>query len=161
VTKPCGNAARSASAVVRQLVTVSCAFAGRALDLSVMRVADLAVIGILAGGAAVGMLFLLAKRDIARTDWSALSASEAYTQLCFTCHGADGSAPTGIANTLKGKRRYWDVPRLLEYMANPLGYAQSKSGGRLGRQYMPPVPGHVPAETRERLAQFVLDTKMD
>ena len=126
-----------------------------------MRVADLAVIGILAGGAAVGMLFLMAKRDIAGTDWSALPAQEAYTLLCFTCHGADGTAPTGAADTLKGKRRYWDVPRLVEYMANPLGYARSKSGGRLGRRIMPPVPAHVPVETRERLAQYVLDTKMD
>ena len=126
-----------------------------------MRVADLAVIGILAGGAAVGMLFLMAKRDIASTDWSALPAQEAYTLLCFTCHGEDGSAPTGVADTLKGKRRYWDVPRLVEYMANPLGFARSKSGGRLGRRIMPPVPAHVPVETRERLAQFVLDTKMD
>jgi len=127
----------------------------------VMRVADIAVIGILAGGAAVGMLFLMAKRDIAGTNWSALPPSEAYALLCLTCHGADGTAPTGVANTLKGKRRYWDVPRLVEYMANPLGYARMKSGGRLGRQIMPPVPAHVPVDARERLAQFVLDTKMD
>jgi mono/diheme cytochrome c family protein len=126
-----------------------------------MRVADLAVIGILAGGAAVGMLFLMAKRDIADTDWSALPPAEAYAILCLTCHGEDGSAPTGVANTLKGKRRYWDVPRLVEYMANPPGYARMKSGGRLGTKIMPAVPKHVPVDARERLAQFVYETKMD
>ncbi len=126
-----------------------------------MRAADLAVLGILVGGVAVGSLFLLAKRDIARTDWSALPATEAYAQLCSACHGPDGTAPYGLANTLKGKRQYWDVASLVEYMGNPLGYAQAKSGGRLGKRFMNPIPSHVPPETRERLAQYVLTTLMD
>jgi len=126
-----------------------------------MRVADLAVFGILVAGAAVGTLFLITKRGVQQTDWSALPAEEVYRQVCSVCHGLDGMAKSGAANTYKGKRRYWDVPRLVEYMANPSGYAKTKSADRLGRMYMPPIPAHVPIAARERLAQYVLAELMD
>lgn len=126
-----------------------------------MRVADLAVIGILAGGVGVGSLFLLAKSEVQRTDWAAMPVEDAFSTLCAVCHGSDGTAPTGAANTLKGKRQFWDVPRLVEYMGDPAGYARAKSKGRLGLRYMQPIPAHVPLETRERLAQYVLERLMD
>ncbi|MEZ6013553.1 MAG: cytochrome c [Planctomycetota bacterium] len=126
-----------------------------------MRVADLAILGILLGGAAVGGLFLMARSELQNTDWNALPAPEAYARLCSTCHGPDGTAPTGTANSFKGKRRYWDVPRLVEYVANPIAYAKAKTEGRLGQRFMQPIPAHVPMETRERLAKFVLDELMD
>lgn len=126
-----------------------------------MRGAVIAGIGILLASAAVGGLFWTAQMQVKNTDWSALPAEDVYSRLCATCHGADGTAPTGTANSLKGKRRYWDVPKLVEYMGNPLGYAKAKSDGRLGKRYMQPIPGHVPMDARERLAQFVLDCRMD
>jgi cytochrome c2 len=126
-----------------------------------MRVADIAVIGILFGGASVGILFLLAKQDMARTDWANMSPEDSYVRLCATCHNVDGTATNSTANTLKGKRRYWDEEKLVEYMENPIRYALSKSGGRLGRQTMTPIPSHVPLETRQKIAQYVLNVLMD
>lgn len=126
-----------------------------------MRVADLAVLGILLGGASVSVLFLMARSQVKNTDWTQVPAAEAYARLCLACHGPDGTAPTGVANTLKGKRRYWDEAKLVEYVANPIGYARAKSGGRLGQRFMQPIPAHIPMETRARLARFVLENLMD
>ena len=42
---------------------------------------------------------------------------------CTLCHGADGSGTT-FGPTLQGKKQFWTREKLMEYLKNPVAYAE-------------------------------------
>ena len=89
--------------------------------------------------------------------YESMSGEDIYRRLCETCHGPEGRAMTGVANSYAGKRKLWTEEKLLAFVDNPQGY-RSKMPHLVtsSKLVMPPLSRSVPPEARKRLVEHVL-----
>jgi mono/diheme cytochrome c family protein len=75
-------------------------------------------------GPAILLLLALAACGEGGSDAPASGGAKLFaSQGCTLCHGADG-AGTVFGPTLQGKRQYWTREKLMEYLKNPVAYAE-------------------------------------
>ena len=89
--------------------------------------------------------------------YESMSGEDIYRRLCATCHGPEGRAMTGVANSYAGKRKLWTKEKLLAFVDDPKGY-RSKMPHLMtsSKLVMPALSRSVPPEARKRLVEHVL-----
>lgn len=86
-----------------------------------------------------------------------MSGAEIFENLCATCHGPEGRAMTGVANSYVGKREFWTEEKLLQFVDNPQAYRRNMPHLMAGqKRRMPPLSRSVSPEARRRLVAHVL-----
>jgi mono/diheme cytochrome c family protein len=90
------------------------------------------------------------------SQYAEMSGAEIYRRLCAQCHGPEGRAMTGLANSYVGKRDLWTEETLLRWLDDPRGYKPNVPHLKSSKRYMPPLSRSVPEEARKRLVAHVL-----